>query len=326
MAKKFNTKKAFISFLWWTALYLPVVVYYVYHDLGINLLSIADMQYKYNGFVSGQWSMNTTDTLLFLGTVILFFPLWVIGTVMLYKIEWKGSPLFKTREKNFKQKLVLKIKNDTGLKPKMPIKLKLKSVGESRPSVPVTAPLYPNPSNDTDTTHSVLSSVEKNGPEEIISQLSTLVSKYNVESFENINLDGYLIPLALSTDDETAILITIVHEPDSQLIIDPTEGIAGDWFGTLTPLPSPAKFVKEAMHKLQELEADSQVIPVIVLAGGEITDCDQVTEMLIQEGIILTRFSQGGPETLETIEEFLDKILPLKSNPNAPSGDSSNSF
>lgn len=307
MAKKVNKKKAFLCFLWWTVFYLPVVIYYVYRDLNINLLSITDMQNKYDGFISGQWAMDTTDTLLFLGTVVLFFPVWIIGTVILYQINFKCPKLFKIREKSFKQKLVLNVHNDGVSKPKMPIKLKLQSAGQFS-SLHTQQPDTPRPVI-SDETHALLSAVEKNGTDQIISQLMTIAQAYGAECFVNIDLDGYQIPLAISTDDETAVLITIVNEQNSQLIIDTSDGINGDWFGTMTPLPSPAKFIKEGATKLLALEPSSRVIPVIVLASGEITDCAEVVHMLNQNGIILTRFNQGKPDILETIEEFLDKIL-----------------
>ena len=312
--KKINTQKAIASTLWWTAIYFTLILYYVHKTTGINLLNVSEWKYKYNGFVAGQWSISGSQTLWVLSAVILFIPVWIFGSIVLYKINWSLPKFTKIREKNFKNKLVLKKQNTNGTRLKMPIKLKVQSSGlatftaQNQPMQTIDRPV---PSSD-----SVLSTVEKDmaDVEKIAEEILQIAERYQVEGFLNLNLDGIQVPLALSTEDETALLITFINEPDSFLTADISDDIGADWFSTLGPIPSPVKSILQASKKLKNIESEGNIIPIIVLAGGELSDCQTVTKILNQNGIILTRFAQGKPENLETIEELLDKILKKKSD------------
>ena len=312
--KKINTQKAIASTLWWTAIYFTLILYYVHKTTGINLLNVSEWKYKYNGFVAGQWSISGSQTLWVLSAVILFIPVWIFGSIVLYKINWSLPKFTKIREKNFKNKLVLKQQNTNGTRLKMPIKLKVQSSGlatftaQNQPMQTIDRPV---PSSD-----SVLSTVEKDmaDVEKIAEEILQIAERYQVEGFLNLNLDGIQVPLALSTEDETALLITFINEPDSFLTADISDDIGADWFSTLGPIPSPVKSILQASKKLKNIESEGNIIPIIVLAGGELSDCQTVTKILNQNGIILTRFAQGKPENLETIEELLDKILKKKSD------------
>ena len=312
--KKINTQKAIASTLWWTAIYFTLILYYVHKTTGINLLNVSEWKYKYNGFVAGQWSISGSQTLWVLSAVILFIPVWIFGSIVLYKINWSLPKFTKIREKNFKNKLVLKQQNTNGTRLKMPIKLKVQSSGlatftaQDQPMQTIDRPV---PSSD-----SVLSTVEKDmaDVEKIAEEILQIAERYQVEGFLNLNLDGIQVPLALSTEDETALLITFINEPDSFLTADISDDIGADWFSTLGPIPSPVKSILQASEKLKNIESEGNIIPIIVLAGGELSDCQTVTKILNQNGIILTRFAQGKPENLETIEELLYKILKKKSD------------
>ena len=313
--KKINTRKAVISTLWWTAIYFTLILYYVYRSTGINILKVSEWKYKYDGFIAGQWSMSGTQTLWVLSAVILFIPIWIFGSMMLYKINWTLPKFTKIREKNFKNKLVLKQQDGNGTKLKMPIKLKVQSSGLSAFTSQNQTTTAPN-GNHIISSDSVLSTVEKDKAdiENIAGQILKIANRYQVEGFLNLNLDGIQVPLALSTEDETALLITILNEPDSFLTADISEDIGTDWFSTLGPIPSPVKTILQASEKLKSIESEADIIPIIVLAGGELSDCRTITEILNQRGVILTRFAQGKPENLETIEGFLDKMLKKRSD------------
>ena len=311
--KKINKQKAFMSALWWTAIYFTLIIYYIYYSTGINLLHISDWKYKYDGFVAGQWAMSTTDTLCFLAFVILFIPFWILGTVILYKINWSVPKLTQISKKNFKNKIILSHQDNNGSRLKMPIKLKIQSSGLGT----FSAQSQENHAIQKDnfiSSDSVIGTVEKDTTsiENIASQILKYASQYQVEGFLNLNLDGIQIPLALSTEDETALLITIINEPDSFLTADINDDINADWFSTLGPIPSPVKSIRQAAEKLKGLENDAGIIPIIVLAGGELNDCKNITQILNQNDIILTRFSQGKPDALETLEAFLDNVLQKK--------------
>jgi hypothetical protein len=279
------------------------------------LLIVSDWKYKYDGFIAGQWSLSSTDTLLLLIAIILFIPIWIFGSMILYKTNWSLPKFTKIREKNFKSKLVLKQQDGNSSRLKMPIKLKIQSSGIS----PLATQNQQTPTtfnNNTASSDFVIETIEKSteNTENIANQILQYAQQYQAEGFLNLNLDGIQVPLALSTSDETALLITIINEPNSFLTADINDNINADWFSTLGPISSPVKQILQATDKLKGLENDASIIPIIVLAGGELSDCKSVAEVLNKNGVILTRFDQGKPEALETINEFLDRILQRENN------------
>lgn len=311
--KKIDKQKAFMATLWWTTIYFTLITYYIHRMTGINILNISNWKYKYDGFIAGQWSMSTTDTLWFLISVILFIPIWILGSMMLYKIKWSFPKFTKMRENKFKNKLVLKQQDTNGTKLKMPIKLKVQSSSLSALATHATTNTQTSDEH-TSSLDSVIDTVEKDmrSIEIIANQIFQYIEQYKAEGFINLSLDGIQIPLAISTEDETALLITIINEPNSFLTADINDDIDADWFSTLGPISSPVKLIRQATEKLKGLESEASIIPIIVLAGGELSDYQTVTNILNKNGIILTRFGQGKPEALEKIEVFLDKTLQKK--------------
>lgn len=310
-SKKINYKKAILSTIIWTIIYFAFIIYYIKQDLGINLLSSEEVRVKYIGFVSGQWSMDTRSSLLFLGTVILFIPVWIIGSMILYHINWKRPHFFKRKDKSFKRELISS--KQIPHTAKMPVKLRFQSYGKSSFNSLQTQ----DNNTPAEATHAVLSSNDKdNDLAKIQEQIKQLIETYQGDVFSNIILDGFQIPLAIATEDETAYLISIISDPEGHLVVDasntPQECLNADWFGTRGPITAPAKYVFDAAQKLTELENGSKVVPVMVIANGEVDDAENVMNMLHQNNVILVRFEQGGPDILEPLEAFLDSRLKRK--------------
>ncbi len=318
MAKKINRTKAFISFLIWTGVYFSLLVFYISNQLNLHPLSWDGIIAKYNGFISGQWSMTTQGTVLFLIGIILFFPIWYYGCVFLYKINWQFRLFQKHQEKVFQRKLILNPAGHSKLS--MPTKLKRQNTGNTlqqqlKDSTPTAVPA-PEPIQRTQTAS--LPSDSNNAiqmPVEVDSavkdEIEHLLNEYQVDVFKDIVLDNRIIPFAASFD-ETAYIITIVHEPDEFFIINTEDGINSDWFTTRSVIPSPLQFVKKAAESLENMEPDSIVVPIVIVTGGQIDEIEELEDILAEHQIVLTRHGQGGPDTIQTLTDYLDLTLTKK--------------
>lgn len=304
MAKKINLRKAVWTTFFWTVAYFSVVIYYVYKDLGINLLSAADLQTKYYGFIYGQWSLDSNKTILLIASLFLFFPVWIFGAMTFYKINWKMPRLFKRSERSFKKQLLIKPQDG---KLRMPVKLQLKSSGYTPASTPLSAPVMTTPPAQDDT---VLSAVEKDDAIPQYANLLQLARQYHVDIFENTVLDNLTVPVAISKDDEDlAVLMTFIGGEQEHYSVNIEDGLDGDWYGTMAPIESPAAFIKEAADRLKALEENAQIIPVVVITAGQIEEADEVARFLKESGVELLRFSNGGPESLTSVKDFFDQLF-----------------
>ncbi|MBR4926861.1 MAG: hypothetical protein IKY98_00895, partial [Alphaproteobacteria bacterium] len=294
--------------------------YYTAVRLNLLPLSWDNITAKYNGFIAGQWSMTTQGTILFLTGVILFFPLWYYGCVFLYKINWNFHLFHKHHEKVFQRKLVL---NPSGAsKLNIPMKLKLQNHGQmvQHPTSP-SASAIPTPPAPIQRTPEVTSEalVQSNNdmqmPPEVDSAIKDgieqLLNRYQVDVFKDIVLGNQIIPFAASFN-ETAYVITIIHEPDEFFIINTDDGIHGDWFTTRSVISAPALFIKKAAETLKAMESDSIIIPVIIVAGGQIDEIEELENILADHQITLVRYNQGGPDSIQTLEDYLDLTLEKK--------------
>lgn len=318
MVKKINRTKAFVSFLIWTTVYFSSLGYYVADRMNLLPLSLDTITAKYNGFMSGQWSMTTQGTVLFLIGVILFLPVWYYGCVLLYKINWNFHLFYKHREKVFQRKITLP--SGGGSKLSMPIKLKLQKQGSSSQLqtnasavVIPPAPELIQRQTDVTPTHQQSNQIQMLPAvdDTIINKIEQLLNTYQVDVFKDISLNNKIIPLTASVD-EVAYVIAVIHEPDEFFIINTEDGIDSDWFTTRSVISSPAKFVKEAAQTLVTMEPSSVVVPIVVIAGGQIDEYEEVENIFAEHQVILTRFNQGGPDNIQLLEDYLNLCLTKK--------------
>lgn len=304
MAKnKIDYKKSAIVGIIWTVAYTFLVVYYVYHDLGFNLLSADQWSSTYIAFNAGVWAIDSTESVLLALTVLLFFPVWIIGWYSLYKVNWHFNFLHKKKEINFKRELILTPKNS---KLQAPVKLRLQNHQFTSMVRDEDTPI----SQKTADTSRIIATKDVVVDEADKQAIIQLAAHYNADPFQDVVLEGSKIPLAISTD-ETAVLIVLLNTVDASWVAD-DQDVLSDWYSDTIAVPSPAAFVKNAANILQNLEQDSNVIPVIVITRGTLLGADDIVRAVEAEGIKLLRYGEGTPDTLGSLEDFLDNTFERK--------------
>lgn len=302
MAKKINYKKTALVGLCWSVAYFAVVWYYTYMDLGFNLVSRAQWQSTYIAFVNGLWAIDSKKGGLLVLTILLFFPLWITGWMIFYKINWRLPIWMKHKEKTFKRELIL---NPNKSKTHMPVKLRLQNNSFKNMHT------YSAPA-DSAGASTEMPSYALPPKTDVVNNISALVAlseNYKVDSFQNVVLNDQTVPLAISTDD-VAALIMILDKDGAAWAADLSEN--GEWYTAGARIPSPIEQIKKAAIALQELEPDSKITPVLVITRGEIMDADSVVSYCADQGIRFVRFMNGQPETLPTLEDFMNDTFPKK--------------
>lgn len=297
MNKKINRKKAAICWLIWSAIYLYLLQYMVYQYSGVHLFSPSELYSKYNGFIQGQWSMGTSETLVFLTTVVLFFPVWFFGTKILYNINWNISSILKKHQKIKQKPMVI---SATGHKLSMP--LKLKAQPGAKPSTPAN-----NPTPSQSPTPTPQTQDETQLPDGLIEMLTPLAEQNHLDLFQNLKIGDTFIPLALSSETH-AFIIIIVGGP-SGIITDTTNIIDGMWFTSVAQIPSPARTILKVTDQIHQLEESSIITPIILITEGIVDECDTVQTILAEHNIALLRYGVGGPDSLMDLETFLRQEL-----------------
>ena len=291
-----------IWFLIYGYLLLPVIGYF----LNFNFLSAQDWEKRYTDFLNYKWRINTLPDTLLLFMMIAWIPLWFWGWHFFYHLNWK------------KLKPKIKVKKAT------PSKFELK---ESKPiyhmprKMPSTmqinryvAPRLPNQKNEVvsgEKSHANLA--------QMIKQAAALARKYKVEIFQHILLEGFRVPMAISTDAR-AVLIEIVNKKKVNWSVEFTDDVtAGGWYSEGGVMERLAQDLIGASKSLAKSEPNSEVLSAILVTDGRVLNTKQAVEYFRSKGIFLLGFNNAEPkEDLPDLASFLSAYFDLKDGETDP--------
>lgn len=307
MAKaKIQPIKLILTGILWFLIYgyllLPVIGYF----LNFNFLSAQDWEKRYTDFLNYKWRINTLPDTLLLFMMIAWIPLWFWGWHFFYHLNWK------------KLKPKIKVKKAT------PSKFELK---ESKPiyhmprKMPSTmqinryvAPRLPNQKEEVvsgEKSHANLA--------QMIKQAAALARKYKVEIFQHILLEGFRVPMAISTDAR-AVLIEIVNKKKVNWSVEFTDDVtAGGWYSEGGVMERLAQDLIGASKSLAKSEPNSEVLSAILVTDGRVLNTKQAVEYFRSKGIFLLGFNNAEPkEDLPDLASFLSAYFDLKDGETDP--------
>jgi len=267
----------------------------------------SDWNTLYNSFMYGNWAVDSAEHLLIFFIFLFFFPLWILGWFLINRIHWKRIILkpfiYFKRHKVTNVKAPIIAKNSMG----RPIAMR-KMRGFAGASVMPISTNALQEENNTNTT------TDSNSSQEIPSvitatqkeSLRALGEKYGYDLFENVRLDNYNVPFVFATD--TQALVTFVLLDNREWIADETpseDGSEPTWFSAEGLISSPFYQMVEATKLLKEKEPDSEIIPVVAIAAGNVLNADAVKEQWKEKNGFVVLWDKGQGKDLSTLEELL---------------------
>ncbi|MGN1090979.1 MAG: hypothetical protein ACI4RJ_00600, partial [Alphaproteobacteria bacterium] len=139
--------------------------------------------------------------------------------------------------------------------------------------------------------------------------IQQLGQSHELEMFERILLNDFIVPLVLASDTR-AFLITALNQ-DTEWIADEsiTDGYdKPTWFSTQGLLTSPVFELTKAAETLHEKEPDSEIISVVILTQGSIINASLMQKNWAKEKAFVVRLNESieSPDCI-TLAELLDR-------------------
>lgn len=277
----------------WTAVYFGAGTWFILSEFKFDVLSPAAWGRLFTDFKSGEWAVNSLDTLAFFTAIIFFYPVWAWGWYKLRVVNM--TALFKRKEK-------ATAADPLTTKKFAPYKMRMQS-GAVYSVDPNTSPATQTPAT---------SKPEVNPAEAQIKAISHYAKGFELESFTHVTLKGQTLDLSLATD-ERALLITILARPNVNWFFDleqdPREAA---WFCESGRIASPIKLLEDVRDALKEVNPDPLLIPVVVLTGGTLMDMAEAKDVCAKRGILIAGFDNPDTPDLPTLQSIIQENFKKK--------------
>ena len=304
---KFVMKLAIVSVVWGLVYFL-----YVMPCVGVlfnfNFLSQEAWNDKWLAFVNYNWRIRALPDVLLVAMMILWIPLYFVGLFLFAKMKWT---IF-----TFKPKPKTVVKRALDIKKEKPQYAKPRSMPSTIQVNNYVAPQLPG--QEKQEAKSTGTKSHKNVLQ-MIKQMAVIARKFKVEIFQHILLEGYKVPMAISTAAR-AMMIEIVNAKDANWTVDFSDDILeSGWYSQNVIMEKMALDLIKASEALERAEPGSEVVKVICLTDGRILNAKQTVDYFKQHDIHLICFNNGLPKTdIIDYASFISSYFDLKEGETDP--------
>ena len=301
--------KFLVSTLIWSLFYFLYIVPCLGVLFNFNFLSPAAWQEKYLAFINYNWRIRTLPDVLLISMMIGWIPLYFIGLFAFFKIKWKIFMIKPKPKTVVKRALDIKKDKPQYSKPRaMPSTIQMSKY---------VAPQLPgqekqnNPESGNKSHKNVL---------QMIKQMAVVARKFQVEIFQHILLEGYRVPMAISTAAR-AMMIEIVNAKGANWSVDFKDDVLESaWYSQETVMEKMVLDLVKSSEALERAEPGSEVIKVICLTDGRLVNAKQTVEYFKKYGIHLIYFNEGEPKSdMIDFASFITAYFDLKEGETDPS-------
>lgn len=311
---KVNKKLKFIikfvvSLIVWSLIYFLCIMPFLGVLFHFNFLALDAWQEKWLAFVNYNWRIRSLPDVLLVIMMIAWIPLYFIGLFLFLKTKWTIF-VFKPKPKTV-VKRALDIKKDK------PQYAKPRVMPSTIQMTKYVAPQLPGQEKKAEQTTGNKS--HKNVLQ-MIKQMAVVARKFQVEIFQHILLEGFRVPMAISTAAR-AMMIEIVNAKDANWSVDCTDDVLeSGWYSGDTVMEKMALDLVKASEALEKAEPGSEVVKVICLTDGRILNAKQTVEYFKKYNIHLICFNNGQPKTdIIDYASFVASYFDLKEGETDPS-------
>lgn len=304
--KKINLTVFILSGVLWTALYSFIILPLIGCVLNFNFLSPGSWMGKYHDFINYKWRVNSLSDTILLFMMIFWIPFFFWGWRFFYRLNWKK--LKPNIHFNKASKKPFEIKD---AKPIYHMPRKMPSTIQTSRYV---APKLPNQKEEI-----VSGQKSHTNLAQMIRQAAALARKYKVEIFQHILLEGFRVPMAVSTDAR-AVLIEIVNRKKVNWSVEFTDDVtAGGWYSEGGIMERMAQDLMGASKSLAKSEPNSEVLSAILVTDGRVLNAKQAVEYFRSKGIFLLGFNNAEPKSeLPDLASFFSAYFDLKDGETDP--------
>ncbi len=293
----------------WSLIYFLYIMPCLGVLFNFNFLSPEAWQEKYLAFVNYNWRIRTLPDVLLISMMIGWIPLYFVGLVMFFKVKWNIFMIKPKPKTVVKRALDIKKDKPQYSKPRaMPSTIQMSKY--VAPQLPGQAKQN-NPESGNKSHKNVL---------QMIKQMAVVARKFQVEIFQHILLEGYRVPMAISTAAR-AMMIEIVNAKGANWSVDFKDDVLESaWYSQETVMEKMVLDLVKSSEALERAEPGSEVIKVICLTDGRLVNAKQTIEYFKKYGIHLIYFNEGEPKSdMIDFASFIAAYFDLKEGETDPS-------
>lgn len=253
-------------------------------------------------FASGNWVIKNLSDVLLLFMMVMWVPLYFMLVWLFMKIRWKKF--------RFKPKAKTVVKKALDLKKDKQVYAKPRAMPSTVQATKYVAPRLPGQEESQE--KKATNKSHKNVLQ-MIKQMAVVARKFKVEIFQHIVLEGYKVPMAVSTAAR-AIMIEIVNRNDVNWSVDFNDDVLqSNWYSEGGVMENMVSDLVNASIALEKAEPGSEVIKVICLTDGRILNAKQTVDYFKKHDIHLLVFNNGLPKTeILDFSSFISAHFELK--------------
>lgn len=305
---KFITKLGIVTAVW-SAVYFLYIMPCIGILFNFNFLSPDAWQDKWLAFVNYNWRIRSLPDVLLITMMIAWIPLYFVGLYLSFKMKWS---IFLPKPK---PKAVVKKALD--IKKDKPQYAKPRSMPSTIQMTKYVAPQLPGQEKQAE--KSTGNKSHKNVLQ-MIKQMAVIARKFKVEIFQHILLEGYRVPMAISTAAR-AMMIEIVNAKGANWSVDFKDDVLESaWYSQETVMEKMALDLVKASEALERAEPGSEVVKVICLTDGRLLNATQTIEYFKKYDIHLICFGSAEPKSeIVDYASFIASYFDLKEGEADPS-------
>ena len=305
---KILTKFA-VSVVVWSLIYFLYIMPCLGVLFNFNFLSPEAWQEKYLAFINYNWRIRTLPDVLLISMMIGWIPLYFVGLIIFFKVKWKIFMIKPKPKTVVKRALDIKKDKPQYSKPRaMPSTIQMSKY---------VAPQLPGQEKQEKT---AAGNKSHKNVLQMIKQMAVVARKFKVEIFQHILLEGFRVPMAISTAAR-AMMIEIVNAKGANWSVDFKEDILESaWYSQEKVMEKMALDLIKASAALEKAEPGSEVIKVICLTDGRLLNAKQTVEYFKKYDIHLICFNGGEPKSdILDYASFIASYFDLKEGEQDPS-------
>ncbi len=301
--------KFVVSVVVWSLIYFLYIMPCLGVLFNFNFLSPEAWQEKYLAFVNYNWRIRTLPDVLLVSMMLGWIPLYFIGLIMFFKVKWNIFVIKPKPKTVVKRALDIKKDKPQYSKPRaMPSTIQMSKY---------VAPQLPG--QEKQKTQESGNKSHKNVLQ-MIKQMAVVARKFQVEIFQHILLEGYRVPMAISTAAR-AMMIEIVNAKGANWSVDFKDDVLESaWYSQEATMEKMVLDLVKSSEALERAEPGSEVIKVICLTDGRLVNAKQTVEYFQKYGIHLICFNEGQPKSdIIDFASFIAAYFDLKEGETDPS-------
>lgn len=286
-----------LAVLTWSVVYFYASSLKIHNVWRVSVFKFEQWKKLFVGWRSGEWVIDTPVEYMLCIVLLLWIPIWLIGLFFILRLTKKSDSQQVVRQA-------------AASHPFIPAYTPANMPSQGK-SMAIEPPAQTSTSQNTNTTTNQDAQtdwVPKDDNEANALDVITQIAEENgLTPFPHVLLENELIPITISSDvDAFLIKVLAVQGTWSVSMTEPLEQSIWSCNGQSKNV---LKEIVLGKGILSKMEPESKVIPVVVLAQGNIENQDTILNWLLQRGVEVVTLPENSQNGIPQLNDILVKYF-----------------